>query len=62
MNPKEIVSEAYERAVIAILKAAPGMKPEQASEIVNSVTELMFATISAHLAVEEEDGHEQRAH
>jgi hypothetical protein len=52
MNVKTI-HEAYEKAVLAMLEAAPDMPRELAERAVEAIAELVIATISAELSKEE---------
>lgn len=52
MNVKKI-HEAYEKAVLAMLEAAPDMPRELAEKAVEAIAELVIATISAELSKEE---------
>lgn len=52
MNVKKI-HEAYEKAVLAMLEAAPDMPRDLAEKAVEAIAELVIATISAELSKEE---------
>jgi hypothetical protein len=54
MNVKKI-HEAYERAVNAMLEAAPDMPRELAEKAVEAIADLVLATINAELTKEEQD-------
>jgi len=54
MNVKKI-HEAYDRAVNAMLEAAPDMPRELAEKAVEAIADLVLATINAELTKEEQD-------
>jgi hypothetical protein len=47
------IHQAYEKAVLAMLEAAPDMPRELAERAVEAIAELVIATISAELSKEE---------
>jgi hypothetical protein len=54
MNTKPI-HEAYEKAVLAMLEAAPDMPRDLAERAVEAIAELVLATINAELNLEMHD-------
>ena len=54
MNTKPI-HEAYEKAVAAMLEAAPDMPRDLAERAVEAIAELVLATINAELNLEMHD-------
>lgn len=47
------IHQAYEKAVLAMLEAAPDMPRKLAEKAVEAIAELVIATISAELSKEE---------
>jgi DNA/RNA-binding domain of Phe-tRNA-synthetase-like protein len=49
------IHQAYEKAVLAMLEAAPDMPRDLAEKAVEAIAELVIATINAELTKEEQD-------
>ena len=49
------IHQAYEKAVLAMLEAAPDMPRDLAERAVEAIAELVLATINAELTKEEQD-------
>jgi hypothetical protein len=49
------IHQAYEKAVNAMLEAAPDMPRDLAEKAVEAIAELVLATINAELTKEEQD-------
>jgi hypothetical protein len=49
------IHEAYEKAINAMLEAAPDMPRDLAEKAVQAIAELVLATINAELTKEEQD-------
>jgi hypothetical protein len=49
------IHQAYEKAVNAMLEAAPDMPRDLAEKAVQAIAELVLATINAELTKEEQD-------
>ena len=49
------IHQAYEKAVLAMLEAAPDMPRDLAEKAVEAIAELVLATINAELTKEEQD-------
>ena len=58
MNPQTVtnavlqVEAAYDSAVVAVMNAVPGIQPEQAEHMVESIVDLVFATLQNELTEE----------
>jgi hypothetical protein len=53
MNSKEIIRIAYQKAVAAVIEAAPGMSVAQAVAVVDAVSDLIIGAIAQELETQE---------